>query len=220
MGFAALSKHDGSNGQKSKIFNLLSVIAILSSSKFSPLITKREQDAKYCYGTARVLSNYRNKSKVLHGDSQKNKHKDTPPISITEIPLDLFCFGYSLLTVLRKRFYRCSFTQELICCAWLALCTPWPTASCPLLWLPIMTHFFPFHPNCRNSPWAGITACMTLYPVMLWFRRRRQSDPFSPGENKSVSSCLQLSSTVFLKCYKRGRGKQLKLFNVNYEIGH
>lgn len=55
---------------------------------------QREQDASHSCGTARLLSNYRSKNKVLHGDSLKKKKKDQKtPISITEIPLDLFCFS-------------------------------------------------------------------------------------------------------------------------------
>lgn len=159
---------------------------------------------------------------MLHGDAQKKKtSKQRKPTTYfyywnpCRFILLWLQSTNSLETFLQMQFH---IGAHLLCMT--CPLHPLPSASCPLLWFPIMTHFFPFHPNCRNSPWEGITACMTLYPVMLWFWRRRRYDPFSPGENKSVSFCLQLSSTVFLKRYKRGRGKQLKLFNVNYEIGH
>lgn len=210
--------------KKSKIFNLLSVIAILSSSKFSPRITKENKTSNPAVEQPGYLVITETKVKCY-----MEMHKKTSKQQQQKKPTTYFCysnpFGFILLRLqstnsLEETFLQMQFhiRAHLLCMT--CPLHPLPSASRPLLWFPIMTHFFPFHPNCRNSPWAGVTACMTLYPVMLWFWRRRQYDPFSPGENKSVSFCLQLSSTVFLKHYKRGRGKQLKLFNVNYEIGH
>lgn len=40
---------------------------------------QREQDASHSCGTARLLSNYRSKNKVLHGDSLKKKKKTKKP---------------------------------------------------------------------------------------------------------------------------------------------
>lgn len=97
--------------KRSKTFSL-SVIAILSSSKFSPRITRENKMPNPAVEQPGYLVITETKVKCymeMHKRRKQANKENPPPISITEIPVDLFCFGYSLLTVL-KHFYRCSFT--------------------------------------------------------------------------------------------------------------